>query len=318
MNIVRYLLRIRWIEKIFKFSKKITFPGFDGQPIYKVMKFFLRGLQKGDIQTHARSIAFSFFLSLFPTIIFIFTLIPYIPIKGFQDHLLEIIQQFVPENTYGEVRQTIEEIIKQQHSGLLSFGFVFALYVSSNGIMSMMNSFNRTFHNQIKRSGIKKRLVSIFLTILLSTLMMIAILLIIISEYCVHTLVKSYHLKSNWPVFFLQSGKWIILVALCLAAVSSLYYYGSAGREKWQFFSSGSTFATLLIVLTSIAFNFFIMNFGHYNTIYGSIGTLIIILTYIFFNCLQLLIGFELNASIDRARKERSVNFKQVPAGIQK
>lgn len=309
MSRYRKLLRFKGIEKIFLLSQKIALPGFDGQPMYKVLRFFVRSLQKSDIQMHARSIAFSFFLSLFPAVIFIFTLIPYIPIDGFQDHLLQIIQDFVPRNTYSEIHQTIEEIIKRQNSGLLSFGFLFALYVSSNGIMSIMNSFNRTFHNQIRRSGFKKRMVSIFLTILISIMMMIAILLIILTELGIHKLIKFYHVRNSWPIILLVTGKWIILIFLCLSAVSSIYYFGSAGKERWQFFSAGSTFATVLIVVTSIAFNFFIMNFSRYNTIYGSIGTLIIILTYLFFNCLQLLAGFELNASIDRAREKEVRNF---------
>lgn len=290
-------------RKSIEFSKRLILPGFDGIPLYDVAKFLGKAVFKGDIQMRARSIGFSFFLALFPAVIFLFTLIPYIPIDGFQDKLLASMQAFFPYNTYETARETIEGIVKRENGGLLSFGFLFALYVSTNGVMSMINSFDATIHAHTKRTGLKKRMVALYLTLLLSLLVVIAIVLIIVTEIALHFINTKITDMDRSSVYLLLGGKYLILLILSFTAISSLYYFGpSGGRKKFRFISAGSTLATLLIALTSLGFNYFIQHFGQYNKIYGSIGTLIIILVYINVNCMQLLIGFELNNSIDKAK----------------
>lgn len=297
------LFRLELFKRILNTSKHITLPGFDGISIYNVASFFIKEVFEGDIQTRARSIAFSFFLALFPTIIFLFTLIPYIPIVGFQEKVLANLQSIFPYNTYDAVKSTIEEIITQQNGGLLSFGFLFALFVSTNGVNSIISSFDKTLFAGNKRSGFKKRVVAIYLTFLLTLLIVIAIVLIITTEIVLHFISREIISLDKSSVYLLLGGKYLILIILCFTAISSLYYFGpSGGRRKFRFISAGSTLATVLMILTSVGFNFFIQHFGQFNKIYGSIGTLIVILIYINFNCLQLLIGFELNNSIDKAK----------------
>ncbi len=297
------ILQFKTLRPVIAFTKRISLPGFEGIPIFNVAEFFLKAVFRGDIQIRSRAIAFSFFLALFPSIIFLFTLIPYVPIEGFQAQVLGLIQYLTPYNTYEAARETIEEIINRQNSGLLSFGFLFALFVSTNGVNSLLNSFNRSLHYLEKRKGFKQRLVAIYLTLLLAILVFIAIVLILSTEIALHFI--SIHLIniSQSSVTLLLLGKYFVLIILCFTAVSSLYYFGpSGGRKKWRFFSPGSILATLLIALTSVVFNFFIQHFGQFNKVYGSIGTLIVILIYINFNCLQLLIGFELNNAIAKAK----------------
>ena len=280
---------LEYLSLIINYTRRITLPGFQKIPIYDVGEFFLRELFKGDLQIRARAIAFSFFLAIFPAIIFLFTLIPYVPIDGFQERLLSILQSLLPYNTYDTAYKTIEEIIVRQNGGLLSFGFILALLVST--IMYE------------KRKGWKQRLIALYLTILLATLLIIAILLIIITEVMLHYINNHILNLNQSSVYLLLAGKYLILILLCFTAISSLYFFGpSGGSKKWHFFSPGSILATILIAVTSIAFNFFILNFGQYNKIYGSIGTLIVILIYLNFNCIQLLIGFELNNAIEKAK----------------
>lgn len=298
-----FLFRFKLFKQILEFSKGISLPGFDGISIYNVASFFLKEVFQGDIQTRARSIAFSFFLALFPTVIFLFTLIPYVPINGFQEKLLSSLQSFFPYNTYDAARSTIEEIVTNQNGGLLSFGFFFALIVSTNGVNSIISSFDKTLFSEHKRSGLKKRIVAIYLTCLLAILTIIAIVLIIITELVLLFINKELISLDQSSVYLLLFGKYLILVLLCFTAISSLYYFGpSGGRNKFRFISAGSTLATILVLFTSVGFNFFIQHFGRFNKVYGSIGTLIVILIYINFNCLQLLIGFELNNSINKAK----------------
>lgn len=293
---------LEYLSLLLNYTRRITLPGFQKIPIYDVGEFFLRELFKGDLQIRARAIAFSFFLAIFPAIIFLFTLIPYVPIAGFQERLLSLLQSMLPYNTYDTAYKTIEEIIVRQNGGLLSFGFILALAVSTNGVFALIEGFNKTIMHE-KRKGWKQRLVALYLTVLLATLLIIAILLIIITEVILHYFNNHILNLDQSSVYLLLAGKYLILILLCFTAISSLYFFGpSGGSKKWHFFSPGSILATILIAVTSIAFNFFILNFGQYNKIYGSIGTLIVILIYLNFNCIQLLIGFELNNAIEKAK----------------
>ena len=297
------------VKALTKSSKRVALPGFEGMPIYDVADFFFTGIQRGSIVTRAQSLAFSFFLAIFPAIIFLFSLIPYVPIQDFQDQLLLLIQNVLPKDAYESTRETIEDIIKHQRGGLLSLGFVFALYFTTNGFMALMRGFNSSYHEQEKRSPWKRRGVAFILTIILSILLIVATALIIFSEITFKYLVKKAILKSKTQVVLILLGKWIVVFALFFFAISFLYYYAPSVKKKWRFVSAGSTFATVLTILLSIGFAFFVNNFGQYNKVYGSIGTLIVILLWIYFNSLILLLGFELNASIDRAKNKVTRQF---------
>lgn len=305
-RILRFIERLPLVVNFIEFTKRLRLPGFEGLPLFDVALFFFRGLNKGDIQMRARSASFSFFLALFPTVIFLFTLIPYIPIDGFQDQLLGLIKALLPANTYQVSYQTIEDIIKHQRGGLLSFGFIFALYVSSNGIFALLEGFSQTYHARESRSPYKMRITSFGLTILLAILVFFVIALIIGTEIAAKFIMERNIMGKNIPLFLLKTGQWLILVTLCFSAISLLFNYGTARPSRgrhFRFITAGSTLATILIIVTSLGFNYFITHFGQYNKIYGSIGTLIVILSWIFFNVLQLIIGFELNASIDMAKR---------------
>lgn len=310
IRIVDFFAKLPVVAQFIELTKRLRLPGFENMPLFDVAQFFFRGLNKGDIQTRARSASFSFFLALFPTVIFLFTLIPYIPINGFQDQLLVLIKTLLPANTYQASYQTIEDIIRHQRGDLLSFGFFFALYVSTNGVFALLQGFSQTYHAIETRSPYKMRLTSLGLTIVLAILVFIVIALIIITEFVTNFVIDKEIFGNRFPLFFLKTGQWIILVALCFTAISLLYNYGadtSKKNKKWRFVTAGSTLATFLIIVTSLGFNYFLTHFGQYNKIYGSIGTLIVILSWIFFNVLQLIIGFELNASIDTAKKNPKI-----------
>ena len=299
------------VKQIIDFATRVKLPGFEGLPLFDVGVFFFRRFKEGELQTRARSLSFSFFLALFPAIIFLFTLIPYIPLENFQDTLLEMIKAFLPANTYEAAHTTIEDIIRHQRSGLLSFGFFLALFISAEGVLELMRWFNKSFHGKMIRSNFKQRLVAIFLTISLASLVILAIGLIISGEVLSYYLVQKTLIKNNFNIVLLQIGKWIILLALCFTAISLLYFAGPSHRQQLRFITAGSSLATLLIVLTSIGFNFYITHFAGYNKVYGSIGTLMIILVWLYFNSLVLLIGFELNVAIHRAKTHQGEILKK-------
>ncbi len=260
-KVLRVILFSPPIRTLIDYSKRVALPGFDKLPIYDVADFFFTGIQRGSIVTRAQSLAFSFFLAIFPATIFLFSLIPYIPIHDFQSQLLELIQNILPSNAYESARTTIEDIIKIQRGGLLSFGFVLALYFTTNGFMTMMRGFNSSYHVVETRTPFKQRMVALVLTVLLTVLVIVSTALIIFSEIATKYLVKHSILKTKTQIALLLLGKWAVVLALFFIAISFLYYYAPVMRKRWQFISAGSTFAKLLSIIVSTGFAYFVNHF---------------------------------------------------------
>ncbi len=304
------ILESKLVQSFISYTKRAALPGFDNMPIFSVAHFFFTGIKKGAIVTRAQALAFSFFLALFPAVIFLFSLIPYIPIKNFQNQLLALIESVLPSNAYEGARITIIDIVKIHHGGLLSIGFFSALYFTTNGFMTLMRGFNSSYHASETRTPFRQRIVAIVLTIILSILVLIATTLIIFSSLVTSKLVYHRILKSKTQIALILIGKWVIVLALFFTAISFLYYYAPTVKKRWRFISAGSTFATLMSILVSTGFGYFVNNFGSYNKIYGSIGTLIVVMLWMYFNSLILILGFELNSSIDNAKKKISLQKK--------
>ena len=290
------------MNKLIEVVKKIKPLGFTGLSLYDVSVFFIKGLQKGAITTRASSLAFNFFLAFFPSIIVFFTLIPYIPIDGFQQTLMEIISNVLPPSTNSATFSTLEDIINNQRGGLLSIGFILALYFSTNGMSSLIQAFNSSYHIRENESIIKHQILSILLTIVISALVFLTIILIIFGKAAIIYMID-YQLINENKLVLLNAAKWVILIFMLFLGITTIFNLGPAIKSQIKIFSPGAILATLFIILTSIVFSYYIDNFSQYNKIYGSIGTLIIILLWIYFNAIFLLIGFELNASIFNAKK---------------
>jgi membrane protein len=282
-------------------AKKVTIVGFNDVPIYYVVSFFLKGLINGNITTRASAVAFSFFIAIFPTIIFIFTLIPFIPIDNFQVELLSLVKGIIPRNAFDLIEDTLVDVVTRKSSGLLSFGFIAAVFFSHNGISSLIDAFNATYHTIESRGFIAQHLISFLLTVVLAILAMIAVILIFFGQMGLNFLVEKHWLQVNFTYYLIVYGRWLVTIALVFFSVSLLYYMAPAKRTKFTFISLGSIVATLLILLTSIGFSYFVNNFGQYNTLYGSIGSILALMAWMYFNALVLMIGFELNASIKSA-----------------
>ncbi|MGM0621146.1 MAG: YihY/virulence factor BrkB family protein [Bacteroidota bacterium] len=292
-------------DKLIERAEKVSLPFFDGVPLYDVALFFWRSIVDGSIATRASAIAFSFFIAFFPGVLFLFTLIPYIPIENFQDELFRLIQELLPEGTFVVVEDTIADILKNPRGGLLSLGFLMALIFSTNGIASMMSAFDATVHSINRRSWLSQRFAAIFLLGILSVLLTLAVSLLIGGEIALNYLKENDILRDSITLFFLNFGRWVIIVLLLFFANSFLYYMAPAKKTKWRFISAGSTVSTVLSVFALSAFTYYINNFSQYNKLYGSIGTLLIILFLMYIMAVILLIGFELNASIYQARTEK-------------
>ncbi len=299
--------RYKWIGlRMLVRAKRITLPFFEGVPLYDVLLFFWRSISKGAITTRASGIAFNFFLALFPSLIFLFTLIPYIQIPNFQNEMLAIIQELVPGSTFETIEATITDIFQNPRGDLLSLGFLMALFFATNGLTSMMSAFDATVHSYKSRNWLGQRMISFLLLIILSILLAAAIALLTGSQLLVNILTQNNIIREGFTVILLMVGKWIVIIALFFFAYSFLYFMAPAKKFQWRFISAGGTLATLLSILTFGAFGYYINNFSQYNKLYGSIGALLIILLLIYFLSLILLIGFELNISIQEAQKKKN------------
>jgi membrane protein len=291
---------VAWVLNV---SKRISLPGFDGVPIFDVAVFFIRGLTEGYITSRAASISYSVFLAIFPFLIFLFTIIPFIPIDNFQQSLLGIIQDFMPQLAYESVKETIIDIVTRPRSSILILNLVLTLYFSTNGVNSLIEAFNNTYHAVETRSSFKQYLVSVVIVLINSFLLVIAIGLITFGSFLLSWILPHSIENSVVVVFSLELLRWLIIVGLLLMAISLIYYLAPARQKSFRFFSAGSLLATFLVVITTLGFNFYVDNFSSYNVLYGSLGTLMIVLVWIYINAISLIVGFELNASIRIARK---------------
>ncbi len=294
----------RSIRKLLYVSKKVSIPGFQGVPVFYVIQAFFKGIVNSDLNTKAASIAYNFFLATPPSLIFIFTLIPYLPIENFQLELLNIVNDLLPHNAFASINHTLQDIITKQRGELLSFSFFAALVFSTNGIASFIYAFNASYHIKETRSWLAQRLIAFILVIIFSLLLLAAIVSIVFGNVIMNYLTEFDFIEDNFIVNLIVFTKWIVVIALFYFSISFMYYLAPNDKLRFRFFSVGSTFATIMSILASLIFSFYINNFGQYNKLYGSIGTIMVLLVWLFINAWVILLGFDLNGSVANAKKK--------------
>lgn len=304
---------------IISWLKKVRFKNLENVSLYKIIRIFLDNLMDDEILDRANGVAFNFILAIFPAIIFLFTLIPYVT-DFFPDINTESIMQFlgdqIPASMYDVISTTLNDIISIQRGGLLSFGFIFSLYLSTNGMMALMRAFNACYRTTENRGAIKTRLIATGLTINMAIALFLAVMLLVVGqlalEYMMNNLPEFDWLDmSSFTVFLLFALRFVALFLAFFLAISFVYYFGPAIHYNWRFFSVGSLVATLLSLAVSYGFSFYITNFGTYNKVYGSIGALIALMVLIQLITIVLLVGYEVNTSIhDAIRKQALWNSR--------
>ena len=306
------------VTEIIDWTKENSLPGFDGVPIFDVFIFVRNELKRNDLFTRANSIAFSFFLALFPAIIVLFTLIPFISnyiLSNFYqisvDEFLNIMEiqitSMLPskENSDGVAEgigaylmETIKALATQTNYGLLSFGFVLAAFFASNGMISMMRGFEKAHIAGFReRNIIETYGIALLLTFFLGMLAIASIIFIVIGEKIIFW-VGGYTEIEEVRTFGLFILRWTAVISLVYLGIGLLYRYGAALNRKISIFSPGTSVGTVLSIIVSIAFSFYVNTYGSYNRLYGPIGAIMALMLLIQLNALALLIGFELNASI--------------------
>jgi membrane protein len=284
-----------------EYLRHISFPGSKGVPVYDVIVFFFQGITRGALNIRASAIAFNFLLAIGPGIIFVLSLIPFLPIQNFQKELMEMLFDLIPENSYIAIESLLDEIFVK-HASLQIFGFLVTFFFAQKGLNGIINAFNATSHTIETRPWFESRLISLLLVFILFLLVSFSSLLLFFSKLGIKMLFEAGIVKAYETIVLLQIGKWLIIFFLSFFAISFLYYLAPARKTKWRFFSPGSFMASLLAILAALIFSYFVNHFAPFNRFYGSIGTLIAMMLWMNFSALALLIGFELNASIRDAR----------------
>jgi len=295
------------VAQILAISKKIVLPGFHGMSIYAVLNFFWIGITKGLLEQRASAIAFKIILALFPTAVIIFSLIPFIPIDGFQNQILIGLQDWLPQDAYVLISETIRGLLNYKHTTFLSIGFVFGVYYASNSIYAMLDGFSTSYHIAKGLSFWRKRLYSIVLMILMPLFMGSAFLVQTLSKLVLDFLKEQDMFFDSLEILLFNSAKWMVIILFFALGISTLYNLGETRRKKWRIFSPGTNFSTLFIILISQGFAWYVNHFGQYNKLYGSLGTIVVLLMWIYLNTLILLIGFELNGSIASAGQRKKL-----------
>lgn len=276
--------------------------------ILKVLTFFAESFQKGQFGIRSAAISFKFFMALFPMLIFFISLIPFVPIDNFQDEVLLSLQRIVPENVYGLIDKTIENLIAQKHHAVLSIGFVLMIYYASDGISTLLQAFGYSYQLEKSRNAIMTRLHSLWLFLLISVFFILAMSAIIYSEVVFSDI--SFQKMDFLVRLFYKIIVWAIMILSMLLSISILYNVGNTQKSRWKLFSAGASMSTLLIILVSFLLALYFRNFNRYNELYGSIGSLIMVLIWINSISYILLIGFELSTRTDAHRKEKKLSLE--------
>ncbi len=295
-------INIPVIKDLIRVTKKIKLPGMGELSLYHLLDIYGTGILKGSFSPRASSIAYSFFLALFPFLLFLLNLIPYIPIDGFQTRFLIFIEALLPAQTTQFFYPIIADIAVNPRAGLISFVFFLSIFLSANGVNAIFGAFEYSFHVTMNRSFFRQYFVALVISILLALLLLTSVGVILYGEYIIRDLQSRAYIQND--LFWISFFQFVVFIIMIYVVIATLYYYGTKEGKASHFFSIGAITTTVLFVLTTYFFGVYINNFSNYNELYGSIGALLILMLYIWINANLLLLGFELNVSIRRLKEK--------------
>ena len=309
------IAKIPLLNKLALVLKEVKLPAFEGLSLYDLMEMYIFGIFKGAISTRASSISFSLFLALFPLLIFLITLvpfiIPYVSIgnENFDSQFLVFLESFLPSATSDYFGVIYQQIKDQKRGGLLSSAFLFSIFLMANGVNAIFGGFENSYHVEMTRNFFRQYLYALMVGLILSILLIVgAVAYVYVEFYILDYLsvwaakTRGYDLTEN-DIVGAQIGKVLFFVLLSYFTTAILYYFGTTEGKNAKFFSIGALMTTLLFMLTSYLFGVYVEKFARYNELYGALGGLLILMVYIWLNSNILLLGFELNASLNSLRK---------------
>ncbi|WP_233530665.1 YihY/virulence factor BrkB family protein [Gelidibacter salicanalis] len=303
------LERIPILNYFIKLLKNIPLPALEGLTLYYFLRLYGKGIIKGAVTSRASAIAFSFFTAIFPFLLFIIILIPYIPVVGFEYEFKGFLNSILPPQTSDFFFENIfQNIMKGENVGLISTVFLLSIFLMANGISALFSGFESSYHQQLTRSVVKQYLYSLFVALILVFLLIITIAVlgyfqIYVIQRVLYFMDKQGYETYEEGLFMIAIAKYVFFVFMVYIATATLYYFGTKEGKNSKFFSAGALLTTILIIVFSYLFGIYVTYFSTYNELYGSIGALLILLFYLWLNSNILLLGFELNATIRRLKK---------------
>jgi len=299
--------------------KRIKIKGSDHLTLYKFFKIFFYNISEDEIMDRSNGVAYNFILAIFPTIIFLFTLIPYITnyySTISTESIMIFLQDYMPAVMYDAMASTVQDILSKQRGGLLTFGFLFAMFLATNGMVALMRAFNACYKTVENRGFIRMRLTAYLLTLLLAVVLMLAVVMLVVGEIMINKVTHEISDLSQirfeqLSLFGIFAVRFLVIFIVFFFAVSFIYYFGPTVHYNWSFFSIGSFIATLACLAISYGFSYYVTNFGSYNKVYGSIGVLIALMVWIQLLTVVLLFGYEINASLHYGQKVEAIHQHQ-------
>lgn len=284
-------------------SKKVYLPGFAGLSLFQVWGPFMAQLRKTNMVERASGISFNIVMAIPPTLLFVFTLVPYMPISDqLIQELFALIRELVPgQKNNSVIIEFINDFINTPRTGLLSFGLLAAVYFSSNALMGILRAFDKNYPGFTKRKFWQKRLTAIQLTVISFVLVGLCIALIVAQG----AVLRWAGWQDHPFVSFLHYFRWVLVALLTFFIVAFIYRHGPAITKKWPLLTPGSVLATLMMILATAAVSWWVNNFSQYNKLYGSISAVLILMSLIYVNALAVLAGFELNVTLSQLREEK-------------
>lgn len=301
----RDVLNSQPAQALSSWAKRKTMPGGQGVSVYDVGTHFVQEIIDNNLNTRCAAVSYNFIMAIPPTLLVLFTLIPYLPLKGVQDTIIETLRLVAPNELYISLSTIITDIMNKERTGLLSFGLLLTMFFSSNGMMGLIRNFERALPIYVKRGNVRRRLTAIKLTFMLIGVALISLAVFIIQTRALNDIL----LKVFGNIAVIRITSIIIVVFIIFCAISVIYTYGPSLKQPFHFVSPGSVFATILSVITTAVFFYLVNNFLHYNQVYGSIGTLMAFMVWLWLNTFVILLGYELNVSILLAK----VSKKKTP-----
>ncbi len=296
------LNKIPIVKQLVVLTKAIKLKTLEGLSLYDILELYVLGIFKGAFSYRASAIAFSFFMALFPFALFILNLIPFIPLENFQADFLEFVEEGVPPNTYDAIEAILRDIMETSHQGLLSSGFILSILLMTNGINAILGGFEMSAHITITRGFFRQYFISLAISLVLSMILLITVAAIVIAEVMIQKInIRGYVAD----VSVIEWSRYGFILLMILITTSILYKFGAKETSSIAFISYGAVFTTILIVISSYIFGIYVTKFAKYNELYGSIGTLLVLMFYIWINCMVLLLGFELNATISKLKRKK-------------
>lgn len=281
---------------------RVVVPGFEGMTLLELIRAYLTGIIKGALGSRAGSIAYSFFMAIFPALIFLLNLVPYVPIDQFDIKFMAFIYELIPAQSLDFFKPIIIDIAQSERAGLLSFAGVLALFLTANGVNTIFSGFEGSHYNEINRSFFRQYFVALATSIILALLLVTTIAVVFYFGYVLDTLKERDFMSTDLDIALLRIGKNLFLLIMIYAVIATLYYFGTKDGRQSRFFSPGALMTTILFMISTFAFGIYIDTFGRYNELYGSIGALLIMMLYIWLNSNLILLGFELNATLRKFR----------------